>query len=329
MKIAFFSSKSYDIESFQKANEAYHHELHFFESRLKPATVPIALGFPAVCAFVNDTINGDVLHGLARQGTRLLALRCAGFNNVDLAAAEETGITVVRVPAYSPHAVAEHAVGLMLALNRKYHRAFSRVHESNFSLEGLLGFDMFGRTAGIIGTGQIGEAVARILSGFGCRVIAYDVRENPACTALGVTYCTLDELMRESDIITLHCPLTQATQHLIDEAALAKMKDGVMLINTGRGALVDARALIAGLKSRKVGYLGMDVYEEEEKIFFKDLSSQFIEDDIFARLLTFPNVLITSHQAFLTKDALRNIADTTLASISGFEENGQILNGVS
>lgn len=315
MRVAFFSAKPYDRHFFQSANAAYGYELVFFEPRLSRETAPLAAGFFAVCVFVNDRLDQEVLEALARQGIRVIALRCAGFNNVDLFAAHRLGLPVVRVPAYSPYAVAEHTIALMLALNRGVHRAYARVREGNFSLVGLLGFDLHGRAVGIIGTGAIGSVVARILNGFGCRVLAYDLVKNPACEALGVRYVSREELFSEADIITLHCPLTPQSYHMIDEAALRLMKPGVMLINTSRGALLDTVAVIQALKTGQIGYLGLDVYEEEEDLFFEDLSNRVIQDDVFARLLTFPNVLITGHQAFFTREALSNIAETTLSNL--------------
>jgi len=279
----------------------------------------MAKNFPAICVFVNDQLDAFALQKLAGHGTRLVALRCAGFNNVDLRATLRHGITVVRVPAYSPHAVAEHAVALILTLNRKIHRSYSRVREGNFALSGLLGFDVCKRTVGIVGTGKIGTEVAKIMRGFGCHLLAHDVVPNHECEQIGVRYLSLSELFAESDIITLHCPLTPQTHHLIDEKALNLMRTGVMLINTSRGALIDTRAIIQGLKSGKIGYLGLDVYEEEADLFFEDLSDKVIQDDVLARLLTFPNVVITGHQAFFTSDALQNIAETTLSNIKEFE----------
>ena len=269
--------------------------------------------------FVNDRLSRPVLERLRAGKTRLIALRCAGFNNVDLAAARELGLTVVRVPAYSPHAVAEHAVGLILMLNRKLHRAYARVREANFSLAGLCGFDLHGRRVGVLGTGAIGAAFCQIMRGFGCTVVACDPQPSPACLELGVTYLSASELFQTSDIISLHCPLTADTRHLISAESLALMKRGVMIINTGRGALIDASAAIAALKSGQLGYLGIDVYEEEENLFFRDLSSEIVQDDIFMRLLTFPNVVVTAHQGFFTREALDNIADTTIGNISAFE----------
>ena len=320
MRVAVFSTHEFDRRFFDEANGRHQHQLHYFEARLTPATAALAHGYPAVCAFVNDQLNADVLRALTSGGTKLIALRSAGFNHIDVAAARDLGLTVARVPAYSPHAVAEHTVALILTLNRKIHRAHARVREGNFVLDGLLGFDMHGRTAGIVGTGKIGTVVARILLGFGCRVIAYDVHPSDECAALGVRYVTLDEVWAESDIVTLHSPLTPQTRHLIDEQAIARMKRGVMIINTGRGALVDTAALIAGLKSGHIGYLGLDVYEEEEQLFFRDLSSEVLQDDVFARLLTFPNVVVTAHQAFFTREALRGISETTLGNVSAFEQ---------
>lgn len=319
MKIAVFSTKTYTKAYFDDAAKQYGHELVYFEPRLHIDTASLADGQPAVCIFVNDLADKPTLQKLAAGGTRVIALRCAGFNNVDLAAAERSGVTVVRVPAYSPHAVAEHTVALMLALNRKMHRAYNRVREGNFALEGLIGFDFRGRTVGIVGTGRIGQVVARIMTGFDCRVLAYDPYPNPTIESLGGQYVELDRLLAESDVVTLHCPLSPATHHLINPAAVERMKPGVMLINTSRGALLDTQAAIEGLKSGRIGYLGLDVYEEEADLFFENLSDQVLQDDVFARLLTFPNVLITGHQAFFTDDALRSIAETTLANVSEVE----------
>jgi D-lactate dehydrogenase len=319
MKVAVFSTKPYDREYLDRSNAAHGHELTFFEAHLGRETAILAKGHGAVCAFVNDVMDGEVLRQLAAGGTRLIALRSAGFNHVDLAVARDLGVTVARVPAYSPYAVAEHAVGLILTLDRKFHRAYNRVREGNFSLHGLRGFDLHGRTVGTVGTGKIGAVFARIMRGFGCRVLAFDPEPSQECRDLGVEYVTLDELLRTSDIVSLHSPLNEHTHHLIDAAQLALMKRGVMLINTSRGALVDTRAVIEALKSGQIGYLGIDVYEEEEQLFFEDLSSQIIRDDVFMRLLTFPNVIVTAHQAFFTEEALLNIAGTTLANITAFE----------
>jgi D-lactate dehydrogenase len=330
MRVAVLSAKSYDREFLTAVNADgdFKHELTFLEPRLNEQTASLAHGFPAVCAFVNDHADQSVLQTLARGDTRLLALRCAGFNQVDLSAAKELGIAVVRVPAYSPYATAEHAVALMLALNRKIVRANARTREGNFSIEGLLGFDMHGKTAGVIGTGKIGTIVCRILHGFGCRLLAYDIVPNADCERLGVRCVSLQELYTESDIITLHCPLTPQTRHLINAAALERMKAGVMLINASCGAMIDTPAVIEALKSGKIGYLGLDVYEEEENLFYEDRSLQGFPDDVFARLLKFPNVLITGHQAYFTREALRNIAATTLANIRDVEQGRQCVNAV-
>ncbi len=328
MKIGVFSTKSYDRVFLAAANKDHGHEFVFFEVRITPETVSLAKGFPAICIFVNDQLDASMLDTIAQHGTRLVALRCAGFNNVDLAAAKRYGVTVVRVPAYSPHSVAEHTVGLLLTLNRKIHRAFARVREGNFALDGLLGFDIHGQSVGIIGTGRIGAEVAKIMYGFGCHLLAHDIRRNPECEKIGVRYTSLSELYAQSDIITLHCPLTPDTYHLIDYRALDQMKPGVVLINTSRGALIDTQAVIKGLKSEKIGYLGLDVYEEEADLFFEDLSDKVIQDDVFARLLTFPNVVITGHQAFFTKNALQKIAETTVGNITEFERDGVCKNEV-
>ena len=320
MKVAIFSAKKYDREFLSAAN-APRHELRFFEPHLSEETVNLATEFNAVCVFVNDQVNAAVIAKLRSLGVQLIALRCAGYNNVDLAAATKHGITVVRVPAYSPYAVAEHTVALMLALNRKLHRAYNRVREGNFALDGLVGFDMHGKTIGVIGTGQIGTVVAQILTGFHCPTLAFDPFPNATCRSLGVRYIELNELFEQSDIITLHCPLTPENKHMICDAAVAKMKNGVMLLNTSRGALLDTVAIIDGLKSGKIDFLGLDVYEEEEEIFFEDRSGLILSDDVFARLLTFPNVIITGHQGFFTREALLNIAGTTVDNITKFENN--------
>jgi len=328
MNVAVFSTKSYDRRFLEAAAGGTSHKLHFLEPRLNRETAPLADGYGAVCAFVNDRLDADVLARLAEGGVRVVALRCAGFNHVDLQAATRLGIIVVRVPAYSPYAVAEHTIGLMLALNRCLTRAYSRVRDGNFSLESLLGFDLNGRTAGVVGTGQIGSVTARLLHAFDCRVLLYDVVENEACRQHG-QYVPLDKLLAESDIVTLHCPLVPATHHMIDDAAIRNMKRGVMLVNTSRGALIDTQAVIAGLKSGQIGYLGIDVYEEEADLFFEDLSGQVIQDDVFTRLLTFPNVIVTAHQAFFTRDALEKIARTTIENLTAFESSGPLANEVS
>ncbi|MFQ5787529.1 MAG: 2-hydroxyacid dehydrogenase [Thermodesulfobacteriota bacterium] len=328
MKVAVFSTKSYDRQFLESANRKFGHELFFFEPKLDIETSVLADGFPGVCVFVNDDLNSEVLNKLVKGGTRLIALRCAGFNNVDLRVAEKLGLTVVRVPAYSPHAVAEHTVALILALNRKIHKAYNRVREGNFSLERMMGFNLSGKTIGIIGTGRIGSIVARIMKGFGCNLLAHDPYPNEECKSIGVKYVLLSDLFMRSDIITLHCPLTPETHHLIDEGSLHKMKNGIMLINTSRGEVIDTHAIIHALKSGKIGYLGLDVYEEEADLFYQDLSDRIIRDDIFARLQTFPNVLITGHQAFFTKEALTNITETTLSNIKEFELGRKVLNQV-
>ena len=329
MKVAVFSTKSYDKQFLEAANTDYGHELVFFEPRLTCDTAILASGMPAVCAFVNDQLDEKTLKVLGFAGTRLIALRAAGYNNVDLKTATSLGMTIVRVPAYSPYAVAEHTIGLILTLNRKIHRAYNRVREGNFSLDGMLGFDLHGQTVGIVGTGKIGVIVAQILKGFGCQLLTYDLHPNPECQALGTKYVELPELFQNSDIITLHCPLTPETNHLINAQTLGQMKQGVMLINTSRGALIDTQAVIGALKSRKIGYLGLDVYELESNLFFEDLSEDVIQDDVFQRLLTFPNVLITGHQAFFTENALKSIAETTLANITDFEQGNPSPNQVS
>jgi D-lactate dehydrogenase len=328
MRVAVFSAKPYDVTFLTAASREHRHDLQFLEARLLRDTAALAAGFPAVCAFVNDQLDADVLSRLAAGGTRLVALRSAGYNNVDLAAAARLGLTVTRVPAYSPHAVAEHTVALILALNRKVHRAWARVREGNFSLDGLLGFDLVGRTAGVVGTGKIGAAVVRILTGFGCRILAFDPVPSPECVALGASYVPLTELLGQADIVTLHCPLTAETRHLVDAAALARMKPGAMLINTGRGALVDTRAVIEALKSGRLGHLGLDVYEEEAALFFEDRSWRVLQDDVFARLLTFPNVIVTGHQGFFTAEALTAIAETTLQAVTEFEDGRTPANAV-
>jgi len=327
MRIAVFSTKPYDRRFLDQANQA-RHELVYLDPRLTVETAPLAAGFRGICAFVNDKLDREVLQLLRANGTELIALRSAGFNNVDVPEAERLGMTVVRVPAYSPHAVAEHAVALLLSLNRMTFRAYNRVREGNFSLDGLLGFDLYGKTVGVVGTGKIGLIFADIMHGFGCTVLASDPCP-PSDARPFVQYVSLDALLAEANIISLHCPLTPETHHLIDAQAIARMKDGVVLINTGRGRVVDTQAVIDALKSGKIGRLGLDVYEEEEQLFFQDLSQRVISDDLFMRLTTFPNVLITGHQAFFTTEALTNIAETTLANISVFEQGSGTLHRVA
>ncbi|WP_069863603.1 MULTISPECIES: 2-hydroxyacid dehydrogenase [Pseudomonas] len=324
MRIILFSSQNYDRESFLAANPGHGFELHFQQSPLRPDTAALAMGFEVVCPFVNDDLSRPVLEQLAAGGTRLIALRSAGYNHVDLAAAHALGLTVVRVPAYSPHAVAEHAVGLVLVLCRHLHRAYNRTREGDFSLHGLTGFDLHGKSVGVVGSGQIGQVFAQIMRGFGCQVLAYDPYPNPAIEALGGRFVGLDQLLAESDIISLHCPLNDATRHLVNADSLQRMKRGAMLINTGRGALVDTPALIEALKSGQLGYLGLDVYEEEAEIFFADRSDLPLQDDVLARLLTFPNVIITAHQAFLTHEALAAIAGTTLDNIGAWRQGAPV-----
>ncbi|MEQ8208813.1 MAG: 2-hydroxyacid dehydrogenase [Lacipirellulaceae bacterium] len=319
-RIAIFSTKPYDRKYLEAANFAHGFDLKFYEPRLTTETVRLAEGFDAVCAFVNDELGGEVIRQLADQGVKTIALRCAGFNNVDLAAAKEHEVRIVRVPAYSPHAVAEHAVALLLSLNRHLHRAYTRVRDGNFTLNGLVGFDLVGKTVGIIGTGKIGETFAGIMKGFGCHLLGYDKYENDDCKKLGLNYVELPELFAQSDIISLHCPLTEETHHLIDEQAIAVLKQDVVLLNTSRGGVLDTRAVVGGLKSGKIGALGIDVYEEEAGLFFEDRSEEVLTDDVLARLLTFPNVLITGHQGFLTHEALTAIAETTLANIASIQE---------
>ncbi len=329
MKIAMFDTHKYDRESFERANAGFGHQITFLEARLSSETAALARSHDVVCAFVNDRLDEAVLTTLREGGARLIALRSAGYNHVDLSAAERLGLPVVRVPEYSPYAVAEHAVALVLALNRKIHRASARVREWNFSLEGLVGFDLHGKTVGIVGTGRIGRAAARIFHGFGCRLLAFDAQPDAALSSeLGLRYVELPELYREADIISLHVPLTPATHHMIDAAALSAMKPGVMLVNTGRGALIDSKALIGALKKGSLGAAGLDVYEEEEGIFFQDLSNRVLQDDVLARLLTFPNVVVTSHQAFLTKEALAAIARITLENVTAFERGQALENEV-
>ena len=318
MKALFFSARSYDQKSMEQAN-GYRHELHFTEVGLSAETAQMAHGFPAVCGFVNDRFDAEVLNILANGGTRLVTLRSTGFNNVDLEAAAQHGITVMRVGYYSPHSVAEFAVCLMQVLNRKVHKAYIRAREDYFLLDGLLGFDLHGKTVGIIGTGKIGQVLSTILHGFGCRLLGHDVFENDACQDLGLEYVALDELLASSDIVSLHAPLTPDTYHMINERTLGLMKPGAILINTSRGVLIDTQALIAALKTGHLGGAGLDVYEEEEGIFFRDLSGQVLSDDVFARLLTFPNVIVTGHQGFFTREALQDIAEATIENITDFE----------
>ena len=323
MKIAFFSTKSYDREFFERFNTTGNNQLTYFEAPLNKDTVNLTNGFGVVCVFVNDKIDKAVIEKLSDNGVRLIALRCAGFNNIDLAAAKEKKIMILRVPAYSPQAIAEHAVALILTLNRKTHKAYNRIRENNYSLEHLTGFNLDGKTVGVIGTGRTGAVFCKIMQGFGCKVIACDIIESDDLKNKGVVYKPFDLVLQVSDIISLHCPLTPLTKHLINKDTLSKMKTGVMLINTSRGAVINSQHAIEALKTGKLGYLGIDVYEQEENLFFKDLSESIIQDDIIARLMSFPNVLITAHQGFFTKEALEQIATTTLKNITDFENGVQ------
>ena len=321
MKVAVFSTKAYDRDFLGAANIAAGnlHELRFHEAQLNTHSALLAQGCSAVCCFVNDHLDNAVLAQLAQYGIKLIALRCAGFNQVDLVAARELGICVARVPEYSPHAIAEHALGLILMLNRNLHRAHHRVRENDYSLNGLLGFDLLNKTVAVIGTGKIGRVFAKIMLGIGCKVIAFDPLPDPTLAAAGVGYTTLENLWPQADIISLHCPLNASTYHMINADSITRMKPGVMLVNTGRGGLIDTRAVISALKAKKIGYLGLDVYEEEGDLFFEDNSNNLLQDDVFARLLTFPNVIITGHQAFFTREALTAISETTIANITFYE----------
>jgi len=319
MIVAAFSTKPYDREFLERAAHGTGIEWRWFESRLDADTVRLAEGARAVNCFVNDDLGPDVLERIHASGVRLVTLRCAGFNQVDLPTATRLGLPVVRVPEYSPHAVAEHAMGLVLMLDRKLHKAYNRVREGNFSLDGLLGFDLHGRSVGVVGTGKIGRCFAEIALGFGCRVLAHDPRPDAALAARGVAFVPLADLLATSDIVSLHCPLMPATHHLIDATNIARMKPGVMLVNTSRGGLVDTRAVIAALKTGRIGTLGLDVYEEEADLFFEDKSNAIIGDDVFSRLLTFPNVVVTAHQAFFTRNALEAIATQTVRNLVHFE----------
>lgn len=316
MKIAFFSTKSYDKTYFDRYVSS--HEIIYFDAQLNEQTVNLAMGCQAVCVFVNDKLNTSVITSLKALGIQLIALRCAGFNNVKISVAKELGIEVVRVPAYSPHAVAEHALALILTLNRKTHKAYNRVRDGNFSLERLTGFDLYGKTVGVIGTGKIGQIFSSIMLGMGCKVIAFDLIASKELMEKGIEYLPIIDILKKADIISLHCPLTEQTKHLINEHTISLMKDGTMLINTSRGGLINTSDAINGLKNGKIGYLGLDVYEQEETLFFNDLSENIIQDDLIMRLLSFPNVLITSHQGFLTEEALSQIAQITLTNIDEF-----------
>ncbi|HVI46907.1 MAG TPA: 2-hydroxyacid dehydrogenase [Chitinophaga sp.] len=328
MDILFFSTQPYDKEYFNKANEQGAHRFRFLEYPLNEDNTALIKDERAVCVFVNDKVNAAVIRQLKEKGIRLIALRCAGFNNVDLKAAAEAGIRLVRVPAYSPHAVAEHAVALLLALNRKIYKAYNRVRDNNFTLSGLEGFDLYGKTVGVIGTGNIGAVFCRIMRGFGCRVLAHDLYSNEDLEKAGVEYSSVDSILSSSDIISLHCPLTPDTKHLVNWHTIVKMKPGVTLINTSRGGLIDTKSVVEALKTGHIGGLGIDVYEQEEQLFFQNFSGTIIQDDVLSRLTTFPNVLITAHQGFFTREALTQIAETTLQNINSFEKNEALLNEI-
>lgn len=328
MKVAVFSTKPHDKVYFKKQNKTFGHDLSYFEERLNSETAHIASGFNAVCIFVNDKVSEDVIQQLGQHGVRIIALRCSGYNNVNLSAAFANNIKVVRVPAYSPEAIAEHAVALILTLNRKTHKAYQRIKDHNFSIENLTGFNLKGKTVGVIGTGNIGTAFCKIMLGFGCKLIAYDPEESENLKQIGVIYKPFDEVLSQSDILSLHCPLNAATCYLIDEKAFAKMKNGAMLINTSRGAIVKTEAAIQALQEEKLAYLGIDVYEHEAELFFEDLSDTIIKDELFLKLIDFPNVLITSHQGFFTAEALDQIAITTLKNLENFENRILLANEV-
>lgn len=329
MKIAFFDTHGFDRKYFEEANKKFKHEIHFFKVSLDSQSAKLAAGFDCVCAFVNDNLKAETLKVLKEGGIRLVALRSAGFNHVDLKAAQDFGLPIVRVPAYSPYAVAEHAVALLMTLNRKTHKAYQRVRDANFSLDGLVGHDVHGKTVGVIGTGKIGAVFAKIMRGFGCQVLAFDLSPVKELQDLGVTYVDQQRLYQESDIVSLHVPLNKQTHHMIGTQALSLMRPGAILINTSRGGLIDTKALIVALKKEQLGGAALDVYEEEEGLFFRDQSEHVLQDDDLARLMTFPNVLITAHQAFLTHEALTNIAETTLDNVQKFESTGVLQNRVS
>ena len=328
MNIAVFSTKPYDKEYFEKHQENYDVNISYFETSLQPNTAKLTKDYDVVCVFVNDTVNKETIKIIAKNGVKLIALRCAGFNNIDLNACKEHSIKVVRVPAYSPEAVAEHAMALILTLNRKTHKAYNRVREGNFSLTNLIGFNLNKKVVGVIGTGKIGATFCKIAKGFGCEVLAYDVQKSEELEKTGVQFVSLETLFNKSDIISLHCPLIEHTKHIIDKNSITQMKDGVLVVNTSRGALINTKDIIGGLKSKKIGFLGIDVYEQEENIFFNDLSESIIEDEYLMRLNSFPNVLITSHQAFFTKEAMTEITTTTLNNIKAFQNGDALENEV-
>ena len=330
MRIAFFSSQPYDRIFFNRENESYGFEIEYFETHLGPHSLNLINGFDAVCLFVNDKLDPETLNGLSSRGVKWIALRCAGFNQLDQKVAKELGLRVCRVPAYSPHAVAEHAVAMILTLNRKTHKAYQRVKEQNFSLNGLLGFDLHGKTIGVVGTGNIGKVFAQIMLGFGCKVIAYDPNPDQELLEKGVKSVSLNQLLGDSDIISLHCPLIKGeTDHLINAESINKMKKGVMLINTSRGGLVDTSAVIHSLKNKHISNLGIDVYEQEDRLFFKDLTATIIDDDLIQRLVSFPNVLVTAHQAFFTEEALTQISKTTLNSLNAYQMGQELTSSSS
>jgi len=328
MKIAVFSAKRYDREFLNAANVSAGHQLRYFDVLLDQDSVSLATGYDAVCIFVNDIADDDVLKALSEGGTRLVALRCTGFNNVDLNAAAGYGLKVVRVVSYSPYSVAEHAVALLLAINRKIHRAYNRTRDSNFSLDGLMGFDLHGKTVAVLGTGNIGCIFTKIMLGFGCEVIGYDKYPSEVFTGLGGRYAEPDEIGAKADIISLHCPLTPETHHIVNADTLSRAKRGALLINTSRGGLVDTEAVIEALKSGQLGGLALDVYEQEADLFFRDLSSTIIDDDVFQRLLSFPNVIVTGHQAFFTEEAIRTICETTINSVTQFANGLPLTNEI-
>jgi len=328
MKIAVFSAQPYDRQFLDAANAAEGHELHYFEAALGPESVALAAGFQAVCIFVNDVADASVLEALHAGGTGLVALRCTGFNNVDLAAASRCGLKVVRVVDYSPYSVAEHAVALLLTLNRKTHRAYNRTRDSNFSLNGLMGFDFHGKTAAVVGTGKIGRVFARIMLGFGCKVIGYDPFPSAEFEALGARYAAPGEIGANADIVSLHCPLTLENHHIVNAQTLARMKRGALLVNTSRGGLVDTEAAIESLKGGHLGGLALDVYEQEGGLFFRDLSSTVVTDDVLQRLISFSNVIVTGHQAFFTREAIGTISETTLRSVSEFAGKAPLSNEI-
>jgi D-lactate dehydrogenase len=329
MKVAFFSFKSYDKASFEQLTSNFEHQLTYFEGKLDQDTVYLAQGYDAICTFVNDHLDQKVLSKLAELQVKNIVLRCAGYNQVDLQSAEKLGIRICRVPTYSPEAVAEHALALLMTIVRKTHKAYNRVRENNFSLEGLIGVNIYKQTVGVIGTGAIGSAFCKIMLGMGCKVLAYDLYENKKLKTIGVSYVKLADLIAKSGIISLHCPLTNETKHLINKNSLSEMQQGVTIINTSRGALIDTKAMIKSLKKKKVGYLGIDVYEQEEDLFFQDLSAEILQDEDIARLMSFPNVIITGHQAFLTKEALHQIAFTTLTNLNELESEEVVTNLVT